>query len=340
MAFSHSIAHRITRNAPLSAINSKISADELPPSGKRDEILYDIKTQFIRKGGKSYGKFSHDTSEHPFSAWLQEYRQERLNFTSFTQKSVNHLKIELEKTELLFDIYLLFAIEKIEAGEFLSIYILEHMSGLYFDGDIALSDSIFIDTNGFRLAAKIHLQEWESGESGTYLTLLRTRTEKELADAFTHLIGFSDKHDIKSDTVEFLNAAEEFTHTLDEATARVTRTKIVDYCLEQNKAGKPVIIKELSANLSHEIKNYEPERFSDFVSSKQSEVKNEFIPDSNQVRHYIRISGRNDSLSMSFASECLGSDILYDPNSDSLTIKNIPPALKARLLKHLKNSDQ
>ncbi|HOY23652.1 MAG TPA: nucleoid-associated protein [Cellvibrio sp.] len=47
------------------------------------------------------------------------------------------------------------------------------------------------------------------------------------------------------------------------------------------------------------------------------------------------MSGRNDSLSMSFDAECLGNNIHYDVASDSLIIKNLPPALKARLLKHL-----
>ena len=65
----------------------------------------------------------------------------------------------------------------------------------------------------------------------------------------------------------------------------------------------------------------------------------EFIPDTSQVRSYARISGRSDSLSMSFDADCLGNNIHYDPTSDSLIIKNLPPALKARLLKHLQNNN-
>ncbi len=38
---------------------------------------------------------------------------------------------------------------------------------------------------------------------------------------------------------------------------------------------------------------------------------------------------------MSFDAECLGNNIHYDAASDSLIIKGLPPALKARLLKHL-----
>ncbi|RYE50481.1 MAG: nucleoid-associated protein, partial [Sphingobacteriales bacterium] len=146
---------------------------------------------------------------------------------------------------------------------------------------------------------------------------------------------FSDKHDVRSDTVKFLNTVDNFSATLDEDTAKITRTKVVDYCLAQNKAGKAVVIQDLSNTLSEEVKSYEPERFARFVTSTLPEAKSEFITDATQLRSYARISGRNDSLSMSFASECLGKEIFYDPSTDSLTIKNIPPALKARLLKHL-----
>lgn len=338
MAFSAIIAHRIQRESPTTSVTIHNRTEAFTASGKLDELAYELKTNFIRKGSKSYGRFSSETVDFPFSAWLQEYRQERLSLESFTQKALGHFKNELEKNEQFIDSYVFFAFEKIEAGDFLHVFVVEHLSGLYLDINLAINDSLYLDSSGFSLAAKINLTEWDAGESATYLVLLRARGEKELIEAFTNFIGFSDKHDIKSDTVDFLQAVESFSQTLDEATAKITRTKVVDYCMEQKKAGKPVVIRELSDSLSQEIKSYEPEHFSRHIEEKQAESKSEFIPDAGQLRNYIRISGRNDSLSMSFASECLGNDIVYDPNSDSLTIKNIPPALKARLLKHLKES--
>jgi nucleoid-associated protein len=337
MAFTLIVAHRITRTAPTASVTTQTRTTVFDANGKLDELAYELKSHFIRKNAKSYGRFSSETIEFPFSSWLQEYRQERLGFASFTQKALHHFKTELEKNESVLDAYVFFIVEKIEAGEFLYVFAVEPMSGLYFDADITLSDSHYLDTSGFALAAKINLIDWDQGESLTYVELLRARGEKELSDAFTNLIGFSDKHDIKSDTVDFLQTVEHFSQTLDDTIAKITRTKVVDYCLEQKKAGKPVVIRELSQSLSQDIKHYEPDHFTQFVESKKAELKSEFIPDASQLRNYIRISGRNDSLSMSFASECLGNDIVYDKNSDSLTIKNIPPALKARLLKHLKN---
>lgn len=338
MALASIITHQIYRHAPGGAVETHLRTDAFNSSGKLEELIYELKTSFIRKSGKSYGRFSSETAEFPVSAWLQEYRAGRLGYASFTQKAMQHFKLELEKTDSLLDTYIVFAEENIEAGYYLYVFALEHLSGLYLDANIELDDSRFLDTAGFTLAAKIDLSDWEAGDSATYLTLLRGRADKEVSDAFAKLIGFSDKYDIKTDTAEFLQIVDHYSDTLDEPTARLARTKVVDYCLEQNKSGKAVVIKELSDTLSSELKTQEPEHFSRFVASKQPEKKSEFIPDSSQIRNYIRISGRNDSLSMSFASECLGKEIIYDVEQDLLTIKNIPPALKAKLIKHLKNN--
>ena len=73
--------------------------------------------------------------------------------------------------------------------------------------------------------------------------------------------------------------------------------------------------------------------FSDFVSTTHPSAKPEIITDTSKLRQFVRLSGRNNQLSMSFASSCLGDSIVYDPSTDSLTIKDIPPRLKARLIK-------
>jgi len=338
MALTSIIAHRIYRHSPSSAFELQLRSEAFASAGKLEELAYEVKTQFIRKGGKSYGRFSDELGEFPLPAWLHDYREERLSFISFTHKAMQQFQQALEKAESLLDAYVFFVEEKLEVGDTLSVYLVEHQSGLYLDGELMVDDSLSLDTSGFNLAAKIQLNDWISGDSATYLTLMRSRSDKDIADAFTQFIAFTDKHDIKQETAEFLQIVDNFTQTLDETTAKITRSKVVDYCLEQNKAGKPVTIAALSNNLAEEVKSYEPERFVRYVESSKPDLKPEFIPHAGQIRSYVRISGRNDSLSMSFASECLGREIEYDAEKDVLTITNLPPSLKARLIKHLKET--
>lgn len=335
MAFSQIIAHRIARHSPSENLMTQMRQTTFDISGILEEQTYELKAQFLRKGGKHYGKFSDDIANSPIAGLLREYRENKIDFTSFTHRLIKHAESLLSEDETLFDGYLFFAEEKIEAGESLWVFFIEHNSGNYLDADLQLNLSQYLDLQGFNLAAKIQLDEWEQASTSTYLTLLKTRGDKEFADIFTQWIGFSDKHDIKGDTKVFLSTLESFTEHLDEPTAQLTRRKAVDYCVERTKQGKQVDVEELSNNLAEEIKAYEPRAFSQHFE-KQQELSKEFIPDTSQLRSYVRISGRTDNMSMSFASACLGTDIVYDPQSDSLIIQNIPPALKARLIKHLK----
>jgi nucleoid-associated protein len=336
MALASIIAHRIYSHSPDSRFELQLRNETFTSDGKVEELAYELKTQFIRKGGKSYGRFADELGEFPLPAWLRDYIQGRLSFISFTHKAMQQFQQTLEKAESLLNAYVFFVEEKLEAGDTVNVYLVEHQSGLYLDSELAIDGSLFLDASGFNLAAKIQLNDWTSGESNTYLTLMRSRSDKDLADAFTQFIAFTDKQDIKQETAEFLQIVDNFSHTLDETTAKITRNKVVDYCLEQNKAGKPVTIAALSSTLAEEVKSYEPERFVRYVESSKPELKAEFIPHAGQIRSYVRISGRNDSLSMSFASECLGREIEYDAKNDVLTIKNLPSSLKARLIKHLK----
>jgi nucleoid-associated protein len=338
MAITAIVAHRIYRHSPGTAFELQLRNDLFATNGKLDELAYELKAQFIRKGGKSYGRFSTETGEFPLPAWLKDLREQRMSFLNFTHRAIKQFQQTLEQAESLLDAYVFFVEEKLEMGDTLSVYLIEHLSGLYLDGELAMDESLYLDTSGYNLAARIQLQDWVEGDSSTYLTLIRSRGDKDIAEAFTQFIAFTDKQDIKQETAEFLQIVDDFSQTLDEATAKITRTKVVNYCLEQNKAGKAVTIADLSQNLAEEVKSYEPERFVRYVETSKPDIKPEFIPHAGQIRSYVRISGRNESLSMSFASDCLGREIEYDADKDVLTIRNLPLSLKARLIKHLKES--
>jgi nucleoid-associated protein len=173
MALTSIIAHRIYRHSPGSAFELQLRDEAFASDGKLEELAYELKTQFIRKGGKSYGRFSDELGEFPLPAWLRDSREERLSFISFTHKAMQQFQQALEKSESLLDAYVFFVEEKLEIGDTLNVYLVEHQSGLYLDSELAVDGSFFLDTSGFNLAAKIQLNDWTSGDSNTYLTLMR-----------------------------------------------------------------------------------------------------------------------------------------------------------------------
>ncbi len=335
MAISHLIAHRIQRLSPTTPALVDLRDDELPRDGKIEECARELKLCFVKKLSKIHGRFSSDMAMHPFSNWIAECIAEKIGFVSLTEKAMKHFKLELDKTEALLDAYVFFVQETLEHADELSVYVVDHLNGQYIDGDLNISDSVYLDTNNITLGAKVNLREWQGEDKHlNYLSVLPWRGEKELSDAFVAFIGFTDKADVKEETEAFLDAVDSFTKDLPEEIAIETREKVVNYCLEEDKAGRRVVI----ADLSSQIDSENTEKFEKHVVAEKPQLKAELIPDRAQMRQYIRISGRDNMLSMSFDSKCLGESIVYDQASDTLTISKIPTALKSRLLKHLRSS--
>jgi nucleoid-associated protein len=359
MALTHIITHRIQRQDPLKEATVALRENCLSKNGRVEECFRELKHGVIKRLGKEYGRFSDDSANHPVSNWLREYTQDKLSFESFTQKAMSQLKDALDKTEEVLEGFLFFAHETQEAVEYMHIFMVQHNTGQFVDGELEMSESFHLDTGGVTLSAKVNITDWQSGDehrSSNALTLLRWRGEKELSDAFADFIGFAEKVDLGAETEAFLGLVADYTKDLPEAAAHQTKKQVVNYCLEQDKIGKPVVMSELSSELkdnpapkksSNKDDDNEGDQegdthlqidlpeFASFVEQQQPARKPELIPDISQLRQFVRLSGRNNQMSRSFASSCLGDTIVYDPESDSLTIKDIPPKLKARLAKLL-----
>lgn len=358
MALTHFIAHHLQRPEPNTPSLINLRDDCWQQDGRIEECFRELKLAVIKRFSKDYGCFSDDYGKHPLSSWLKEYSEDKLGFASFTKKAMQHLKTELDSTDIVVDGFFFFAHEKLEHDELVHLFFVQHNTGQYIDNDIAINESFYLDTANVNLAAKINIGDWQSDDShrsSNALTLLRWRGEKELSDIFSDFIGFANKVDLSAETEAFLETVADYTKELPETEALYTKKKIVDYCLEQDKIGKPVVMDELSTELKHnplpvsqktedatdnssdapsEPALSKLPEFSTFIAETKPSAKPELIPDKTQLRQFVRLSGRDHKLSMSFSSSCLGDSILYDPTSESLTIHNLPPTLKARLVKH------
>ncbi len=335
MAISHLIAHKLERLTPTTPCVLTLRDQEIPRDGKIEECTRELKLSYIKKLGKIHGRFSSDLAMHPFSNWISECIDEKLSFVSLTKKAMQHFKIEIDKSEALMDAYVFFVQESFDHADEFYVYIVDHLKGQYLDGDLNITDSTYLNTNQVQLAAKVNLREWQSDDAQlNYLSVLPWRGEKDLSDAFVEFIGFTDKADIKEETEMFLDAVESYASTLSEEQGLEAREKVVSYCLEQDKAGKRVVLSDLSS----QIDEGNQEVFEQHIREEKPQLKPELIPDRAQLRQYIRISGRDNMLSMSFDAKCLGSSIVYDHDSGALTINKIPNSLKSRLLKHLRSS--
>ena len=255
---------------------------------------------------------------------------------------VKQFKQELEKDDAVVDTHLLMFQETLSDADYIYLFMVDHDEALYIDGELSIKSTWNIGS--LMLGARVNLSEWQTGGSN-YLSLLRLRGDKALTDAFFNLVGYDDPQiDIIADTSQFLEVVESYSRTLPEEKAVETRHKVVDYCIEQDKNAEPVVFEKLSKALNEE----QPKEFVKFVEkayeenksfeerAEQLPPKKELIPHCGRLKQYIRLSGRDPEMSISFNADCIGNSIEYDHENDVLTLKKVPKALRSKLLEHLR----
>jgi nucleoid-associated protein len=316
-----------------------------------------LKGILVQRASKRYGCFNPEVTR--VKGLTLNWLNDQQSFLSWTKKISEQFADMMDNTEMEIDGYLGFATEELADTDKLYIFHLREKSNLCLTSDMQLSESRIIDfsNTGFVLcidtsALKKEQEEGKRSE-GKYITFSFGRGDKPVQKLFSDFAGFIDTLDTEQETQEFLEIVEEYASTLSEDQSVETKTKVIEYCVEQDKQGETVEFKTLSGQLDSSA----PEKFEQFVALKKRErrevrprsestmnessselahgesvIKTELIPDRKSLKNYLRYSGKNKEVTLSFAATALGSDISFDPSENSLTIKNLP----SRLLKQLK----
>jgi len=330
MPVSDFIAHQVERASPEQPASVNYRDQSISLDDHASQLLNEIKQAFSTKTAKRYGQFNPDMGENPVPAWLRDFLRQQMPFSSLSKKLTEHFVVLLEQLPAEFQGHLLFWQENNADAEWLYVAHLQHQVGLLINSHLEISETVYADLSHIGFCARVNLTHWAENISEKYLTISKNRGERSLLELFNQWIGFADTVNITADTNEFLGIVEAYATSLPEEQSREYREKVVDYCMEQDKQGEPVVYRELSSYLD----DAEPERFQRFVQEQQEQPREELIPDKNRLRKYVRFTGRSKELSLQFASSLLGDDVVFDAENERLIINKIPKSLLGQLKQH------
>jgi len=184
---------------------------------------------------------------------------------------------------------------------------------------------------------KIDLELFSQNDT-KYMSILNTRGSKELSEAFMNFTGFVEGIDVKAQTEEFLQIVDRFSKEMPKDEVGEYRSKVVDYCMEQDSLGEEILVKDIN----QQIKDlpFEPsEDFSEFVARQQEQPQESIIPHRASLKRYVRFFGRDKKMSISFDSDRFGQDIQYDEQKQTLTINELPQSLQKQIKQYLEKSE-
>lgn len=348
MPITHFITHKIQKAPKQPGAIVELCEEQVASNEYAQSVMNQLKGIFIQRASKRYGRF--DPEHSMFRGLLQNWLDDQQSFVSFTQTISKYYAEKMDLSDLEIEGYLAFVAEDLADGQRFYAFHLRERSNLAFNEKMEIVYTQLIDFSNTGFAMCIDTTEFRADKPQEYFTFSFGRGDKPVQNLFMEFCGFTDTINTEQETKEFLEIVDQYTQALPEKAAQETRSVILDYCVEQDKHGEPVEFDVLSSQLDDQA----PKKFQEFVMEKRQErrlsqaisdagevtdtshssgvVKNEFIPDRKSLKNYIRFSGKNKDVTLSFAATALGGDIQFDANSDSLVIKNLP----SRLLKQLK----
>jgi nucleoid-associated protein len=326
---SNVILHQLHKNNEELVINFR--AQSLEHNTPTENLVAELHKVFNAKAGKGFGCFK---SESEFSGWLEQCRRGELDFNQFSQLATKKLKVELSKYPFADEGILVFAEYRSLATDFLFIGILPLNQSLKVSEGLDISATEYLDINRMDIAARIDLSSFETDkESNRYLTYIKGRVGRKIADFFLDFLQADVGLDSKQQNLILMQAVQDFCSDaqLDKEEKVSYKKQVYEYCNEQLKSGDEVEIQELSAELPA---REDGTSFLAYTKANGYELEESFPVDRSTVRKLAKYVGAGGGLNLSFDSILLGERVIYDPATDTLTIKGTPPNLRDQLTRN------
>ena len=366
MSLRHFVTHQISKDIKDPAATLVCSEQEADLDSELVAHFYaqtaaQLKAVLTQRAGKRYGIFHPEITQA--RAQIQDWQGERQSFVALTRRLSKQFANALDNTELALEGYLAFFYEQLADSDRLYMFHLRRKSSVSINTDMTLSETHYLDFSNTGFGVMLNITDWLADDDSKYLTFSFGRGDKPLQNQFAECIGFTDTLNTAAETEEFLEIVDEFSQTLSPEDSFEYKTKVVDYCIEQDLRGEPVVFDELASYMETQVKAEPAKAFAHYIVDKQKErqqsqrqnsgltpeqlaaqgasqqvvaetIKTELIPDRKKLRGFIRYSGKNKDLSLSFSASLLDKDIIFDKSSNELRITKVPESL----LKQLKES--
>lgn len=333
MAIRSIIFHKISRLQEDAPSEIKLFQGDLNLTADHEGLFSQLKKNFQFKSGKLFGLFDPDIGNSPFQSWLKEYYQQKISFEKLALHFMQQFKELIDKTSEEIDAAIALIHEDRADGERFYIFALESVAGLSINSQLELDTTEYINPSKLDLAIRIDLETaWLDDNSEPYLCLARARSAGKNGEAFTQACSFKNLVDCSKETETLMEVLSGYSKNLPANEAAQVHKKAYDFCVEQQQLGEAVPLKALSSY----VNDKEPDQFAEYAAQHaQIDGEQNLRPDTRKLKHLVRISGKGNGLSLSFSSDLIQQTILFDENSDTLTITAIPKSLKKQILEHL-----
>jgi len=288
--------------------------------------------QGYQNKGKAFGVFQENSI---FAQDLNRLLENEINFLNFSQQSTKLLAQELGKYNFADSCTLILCQYNFLATDYLFIALLDSRISMLVDENLEIRRTEYLDITQFDIAARINLTDLQvNANSNRYLTFIKGRVGRKISDFFMDFLGAEEGLNPQVQNQCLLQAVSDYCEQgdLNKEQTQAVKKQVFEYCKGQLASGDEITLTELSANLP--TLNERP--FVTFTEEQDYGLEETIPPVRSALKTLTKFSGSGKGVTLSFDADLLNNRIEWDPLTDTLTIKGIPPNLKDQLQKALK----
>ena len=288
--------------------------------------------QGYQNKGKAFGVFQENSI---FAQDLNRLLENEIDFLNFSQQSTKLLAQELSKYNFADSGTLILCQYNFLATDYLFIALLDSRISMLVDENLEIRRTEYLDITQFDIAARINLTDLQvNANSNRYLTFIKGRVGRKISDFFMDFLGAEEGLNPQVQNQCLLQAVSDYCEQgeLNKEQTQAVKKQVFEYCKGQLASGDEIALTELSANLP--TLNERP--FVTFTEEQDYGLEETIPPVRSALKTLTKFSGSGKGVTLSFDADLLNNRIEWDPLTDTLTIKGIPPNLKDQLQKALK----
>lgn len=327
------VLHQLVKHAEneTTKMESVLRDELLTITPEVEQMMLQLHQGYQNKG-KAFGVFQENSI---FAQDLNRLLENEINFLNFSQQSTKLLAQELGKYNFADSGTLILCQYNFLATDYLFIALLDSRISMLVDENLEIRRTEYLDITQFDIAARINLTDLQvNANSNRYLTFIKGRVGRKISDFFMDFLGAEEGLNPQVQNQCLLQAVSDYCEQgdLNKEQTQAVKKQVFEYCKGQLASGDEIALTELSANLP--TLNERP--FVTFTEEQDYGLEETIPPVRSALKTLTKFSGSGKGVTLSFDADLLNNRIEWDPLTDTLTIKGIPPNLKDQLQKALK----
>ncbi|MFC2273893.1 MAG: nucleoid-associated protein YejK [Haemophilus parainfluenzae] len=327
------VLHQLVKHAEneTTMMESVLRDELLTITPEVEQMMLQLHQGYQNKG-KAFGVFQENSI---FAQDLNRLLENEINFLNFSQQSTKLLAQELGKYNFADSGTLILCQYNFLATDYLFIALLDSRISMLVDENLEIRRTEYLDITQFDIAARINLTDLQvNANSNRYLTFIKGRVGRKISDFFMDFLGAEEGLNPQVQNQCLLQAVNDYCEQgeLNKEQTQAVKKQVFEYCKGQLASGDEIALTELSANLP--TLNERP--FVTFTEEQDYGLEETIPPVRSALKTLAKFSGSGKGVTLSFDADLLNNRIEWDPLTDTLTIKGIPPNLKDQLQKALK----